>query len=623
MLVRENAYLRLEVSEDASLLRLIEKSSCTVMESHSPCSFIYGGYYDFVLHEHATAKVILTESGVRIEFSEMQYWARFKGNEFIKPINGPDLHWVFRVEMDGKEAVFTVERPENMDNEELTVKFPHAFFSWNPAQEGELLVPNGYGGKVLFPSDAYGAISLEISRFPLFGMTHKSQAGFGVYVRTPYDASAMACIDGQDGTACADVNFTFNRRFADYAREIRVIMPGPGTDATEIAKWYRSIVQREGRFISLKEKIAATPEIGEMVGAVVWKHNVYSQRVIPKGVNKFYSLYMPTPEQAVVEGKPGNWTAYEVFDTAKKLGFDRVAVWNTGWNHYGYDTGFPKRLPPNPERGTPEEFAAAAAYARKLSPGFTYGVHDNYIDIYPESPEFDLEDVCRTFEGTPMRGGIWHGGRCMFCCTCRSVKYAERDLPQIAKLLGRGSLYIDVLPTALRECYHPDHPASKRDDMNNRRRIFELARKYIGAVASEYLPGDGYADVAAVGAYARFLSGIPKQFKKELFPLWQMVYHDSVLNYTGEGTCGIFGTDYLNYTALYGLLPTSLDDRGLRASRELRSAFTSELIEFKTFDNGSAAKSVFSDGTVVAANFSAKSENVDGVAVPPKDFIVK
>ena len=116
----------------------------------------------------------------------------------------------------------------------------------------------------------------------------------------------------------------------------------------------------------------------------------------------------------------GAWS--EVFDLAKRKGFDRVCIYNTGWNRFGFDSGYPTRLPPNPERGTYEDFRNAAEYGRSLSDGFIYSVHDNYIDCYKNSPEYSIEEMVHNKNGVPVKGGIWRGGRCTVMCSAVSVK---------------------------------------------------------------------------------------------------------------------------------------------------------------------------------------------------------
>ncbi len=236
-----------------------------------------------------------------------------------------------------------------------------------------------------------------------------------------------------------------------------------------MAKHYRRQMEAEGRLFRLKDKIKASPEVGQLAGSVIWKHNVYWTQTSPEGVSHDYSLYVLDKAAGDDEGKPNNWTAREVFDTAHAAGFDRVCILNTGWNRYGFDSGYPTRFPVNPERGTAADFKNCADYGRSLSGDYILSVHDNYRDCYRNSPEFDFNEMIQTVDGAPLRGGIWHGGRCYLMCTQNGVKYAKRDLPKIAELSGRGCIYIDVLGcTNFQPCFHPDHPGSGRDDAMGR-----------------------------------------------------------------------------------------------------------------------------------------------------------
>lgn len=621
MLSIENSFVRVEIAPDGSVLRVIDRKTGTFQESHSPFSFIYGDFYLYDLAEHAAPEITLSGDTVHIRFSRMRWWARFKGNTYVKPENGPDLRFAFEISLDGEEVVFRAFPVEGMDQEELQLLFPDSLFGWDPAESGGAVIPAGYGTRIGFPSAAVREIDIKLLAMPFCGFLRQKKAGFGIYVRSFADASASLSMHGEAGNAQFRISFTVNQPFASYERELRFRFFKPGATVCDLAFWYRGIVKREKRFVSLKEKIAADPEVENLVGAVIWKHNVYSQRTVPAGVEKTWSLYVPQAEQAEIEGKPGNWSAYEIFDRAKALGFDRVAVWNTGWNRYGFDAGYPTRLPVNPERGTPEEFAAAAAYGRKLSPGFTYGIHDNYIDSYPDSPEFKVSEMVTDPGGVPRKGGIWRGGRCCLMCTTQSLRYARRDLPKMAELLGRGSIYIDVMGCALRECRSAEHPASRREDLRCRREILKEVKRHFGALASELLPADCYADIADVGAYTAI--GQKYEGVRSCYvPLWQLVYHDSVMNFTGEGF-GAFGRTYLNYCAVYGMLPCSLDEKGLRLSRSLRSAYTAAMTDFRYLDDDCTVMcSRFEDGTVVAANNSGAPFVFGNAEIAPGEYEV-
>lgn len=613
MHILENENVKVELSKDAAVLRLTDKKNGVLMESNSPFQFIYGGFYTFDIPRHARAMIETEADSIVVHFDSFAYWSRFREHYYVKPENGPDVRFKFRIILEKDTVRFQTEPIENMDEENCIVIFPASLIQWRTDAVSELVLPKGYGSVFRFPYHGACAFNWSSMLLPVYGV-FSEKGGFGVYVRDNYDQQGYLNVNlRRKNIAISEQHWEFDRTGCNYQRELSLKFFGRDESYVSLAKWYRSILHREGRFVTLKEKIASSPEVEKLVGAVIWKHNVYSTRTLPEGVHHDYSLYINSPDDPVVEGRPANWTAYEVFDLAKRKGFDRVCIYNTGWNRFGFDSGYPTRLPPNPERGTYEDFRNAAEYGRSLSDGFIYSVHDNYIDCYKNSPEYSIEEMVHNKNGVPVKGGIWRGGRCTVMCSAVSLKYAARDFPEIARMTGRGSIYIDVMgfvpPHA---CRHPEHPQTRKEDLKSRRRLFALARKEFGSVATEAAPADYCADVVDLGAFFFFTQKIHPGFIDPVpIPLWQLVYHDSVLGYTGEGLCGYSGGDYLAMTALYGLLPTSLDETGRRFSFELRSAYCAEMLSHEFLpvadENGGkafAARTVFSDGTEVVANCS-------------------
>ena len=135
--------------------------------------------------------------------------------------------------------------------------------------------------------------------------------------------------------------------------------------------------------------------------------------------------------------------------------------------------------------------------------------------------------------------------------------------------------------------------------------------------------------LALVIVYAPELGSVPLPVT---VPLWQLVYHDSVLNYVAEGgytteRFRISGGDYLAFLALYGLLPTQFDKKELYLSQTMREAYTSEMIRHEYLTpvrNGfrAVAHSLFGDGTEVVANFTDSPFLYEGRETPPHDFIL-
>lgn len=610
----ENYFYSVELDEQLRLT-LSDKRFGGVWNSDAPFQLRYGHCWDFPLREHAEHSVECENGIMRIRFRKLDCFARFKENQYRRPLNVPDFLFEFEIRLEEETVVFAVNRIENLEEEDISLTFPNRLFRFSSGERVKCPVPCGYGAQLTFPEsrregfDITAAGSLNMT---FFGILPEKKAGLAVHLKDYCDMNVHAEVNVVPGEVSFSPVFDFNALVSNYRRELRLTAMPAGSDYNRLAKWYRGIVKSEGRFVSLKEKIARSPEVEKLVGAVIWKHDVYATRNAP--VPHSWSYFATAPERKSQEGLAANWTAYEIFDTAKANGFDRVCVYNAGWNRGGYDSMYPTRLPPNPERGTEAEFRAAAEYAHSLSEGYIFSVHDNYYECYRNSPEFPEEKISRDESGALRRGGIWRGGRAWHLCSDFSLEYAERDLPRIAELTGRGSIYLDVFGSAVPlSCFHPEHRHGQREDYASRRKVLKLAKQIFGSVATEQSPHEYCADIVDLGAFCPVGGTFLPQCRLPLIPvpLWQLVFHDSVLNYTADSeSYGIGEGEYPAYCALYALLPTGFDAESLKQSREMRGTFTAEMLrhEFLTepeFDGRrlhAVARTVFSDGTVVTAN---------------------
>ena len=598
--ILDNDDLRVVLAEDGSRLTVASRHSGWRYDATDYAVFTYGGTYFFNLREHADIHVTQEADALHIMFDHVNYWARFPENGFCKPKDGPDLRFHFSIRLEDDEVTFAIEAVEGLDDEELEVSFPYRPLRWFQQDKAFFVMGSvGFGTLVPFPSQPRFSFRKRTENLPLYGI-YGDNGGMGVRYDDIYDQWTSYAFG--DSACNVNTSYSFIRRLAEYKRTLHLTFLRPGENYVAVAKYYRRHLEKQGRLFKLADKIAKDPEVGKLPGSVIWKHNVYWQKELPQGVRRDYSLYVTTKEAGDDEGQPNNWTAREVFDTAHQKGFDRVCILNTGWNRYGFDSGYPTRFPVNPERGTAEEFRASAEYGRTFSPDYILSVHDNYRDTYPLSPEFSKDEMFHTIDGAPLRGGIWHGGRCYLMCSQNGVKYAKRDLPEIAKLSGRGCIYVDVLGCVhFQPCFHPNHPGSGRDDALGRLEILKEAKRCFGAVATESAPSDYCLEHVDVGAYV-VIDKWHSLANARPIPLWQLIYHDCVMNFCAPGHSGTIGTAFRNYMALYGLLPCGFDDDSLTVSRKMRATYLAEMLSHEFLEN-SRQRTTFSDGTVVTADF--------------------
>ena len=625
-----NDYWKIEVADDASCIIMTDCRHGGVWKTTTPFTMSYGNYYAYNLLERCRTSIEVGNDVISICLDNMKFYGRFPANPYNKPEPAPNLTYRFEFRLQDDEVVFTMLPIDGMDEEEQRVTVLADLMAMNSSENGSALLPCGYGSLYRFPrTDSFGfrfGYGTCYTTMTTCGLFRENGAGIGCYSDYPWDLFPVFSVNQRKERAGFDFAFECVEKVGNEPHDLHFKAFAAGESYNELAKWYRGVLQRKGRFKSYRQKIAESPEAEKLVGSVIWKHNVYSTETSPKPHS--YSLYITRPDGNQYEGLPNDWSAKEIFDTAAAAGFDRVCVYNTGWNRFGYDSGYPTRLPPNPERGTPEQFTAMAEYARNLSDGYIYSVHDNYIDVYRNSLEDFWPDVIRTIDGGYLRGGIWRGGRARVLCTKQAMKYAQRDIPQIVKMVGRGGIYIDVFGcSSLNRCYHPDHPMSRHEDANERRKLFQYIASQFGSVTTEGGPVDFLADIVNLGAFAGYAVSFHGAGGEPPVPVpfWQLVFHDAILSYSSEGAYGPIGKEYITYSFLYGMLPTGFDAESLRLSKELRKAFTSEMVRHEIGDDvkmedrawhgpgviKGTMKTHFADGTTVLAHFDGLDSSYD------------
>ena len=71
------------------------------------------------------------------------------------------------------------------------------------------------------------------------------------------------------------------------------------------------------------------------------------------------------------------------------------------WQRWGYDYKLPDIYPPNPDLGTLEDMKRIGDVCGRRD--IPWGLHDNYIDFYPDAEDYTYRDVYFRRDGTPHR----------------------------------------------------------------------------------------------------------------------------------------------------------------------------------------------------------------------------
>lgn len=329
-------------------------------------------------------------------------------------------------------------------------------------------------------------------------------------------------------------------------------------DHVTLAKRYRRYAIETGRFVSLREKIARSPRVADLIGAPV-VHTSILYHIQPE--SSYFHKDEPAKNHQLVTFDA---RAAEVRALAQR-GIQRAYVHLDGWGFRGYDNLHPDVLPPNAEAGGWAGMKRFADVCAEL--GFTFAIHDQYRDFYLDASSYDARHTLLESGGNRPLHSTWYGGRQSILCSRLAPGYVRKNHQAILDhgITLRGA-YLDVFSVVPpEECFAPEHPVTREQCLQFRGACLDFVRSYGGVVSSEE-PSDWsipHLDLVHHGPYALRpgpgsgpAMGIP-------VPLFNLVYHDALLTpwSLDKGAWGIPETDlgFLHGLGNAGLPYVSLD----------------------------------------------------------------
>lgn len=233
------------------------------------------------------------------------------------------------------------------------------------------------------------------------------------------------------------------------AQWVQVRFLGRG-DYVTIAKAYQQIAAERGWLTTWNQKLQGHPERAKLFGAVNYKLWALLDR----------EMDVTSTQQQVLKV---NWTFDEAAQVAEHLKTDlkleKVLFIMGGWTHRGYDNQHPDILPANPECGGNSALTECAR--RVLQLGYLFCLHDNYQDIYRDSPSWNEDLIMKEPDGSLVKGGHWWGGLAYITCSRKALELAQRpqNLPAVKELTNADAYFIDTTyASGLLECFDPAHP---------------------------------------------------------------------------------------------------------------------------------------------------------------------
>jgi hypothetical protein len=114
------------------------------------------------------------------------------------------------------------------------------------------------------------------------------------------------------------------------------------------------------------------------------------------------------------------------------------------WQRWGYDYRLPDIYPPLPSLGTVDDVRKIAQVCAEHD--IPWGLHDNYIDIYPDCEDYSYDHVCFTEDGIPVRAWYNRGrdAQSYRWRPDRFMPFLQRNLRLIKPNLEPTHYFIDV-----------------------------------------------------------------------------------------------------------------------------------------------------------------------------------
>ncbi len=474
-----------------------------------------------------------------------------------------------------------------------------------PAMQG-MLLPKDWPSKVyLYDPMSYG----RGLYMPWWG-AQKGKAAAILILETPEDAGCVMDHPA-GGPTLMECRWVHSLGKLGYPRRARIAFFDEGNYVT-LAKRYRQYVIETGHFVSLREKIARSPLVGQLIGSPV-VHTSILTNIQPE--SSYYDKNDSSKNHQVVTFD----ARAEELKSLSALGVKRAYVHLDGWGFRGYDNLHPDILPPAPEAGGFEGISRLADTCEKL--GYVFAIHDQYRDYYHDAASYSESRTIIREDGSRPLESTWYGGKQSILCSSFAPGYVKRNHKA---LLDHGikvkGAYLDVFAVVPPdECYNPEHPVTRADCLKYRGECFDIVRAQLGVVSSEE-PADyavPHLDLVHHGPYpldpnpgSGPAMGIP-------VPLFDLVYHDAIILPWGTGDKGGWGIPDTDSNYLHGLLNAGIPylsiDPGKEELAKVRKMCDLHkrvgLLEMTNHEFLDASRrkqrATFADGTTVTVDFDS------------------
>ncbi|OGV70792.1 MAG: hypothetical protein A3K19_19135 [Lentisphaerae bacterium RIFOXYB12_FULL_65_16] len=184
----------------------------------------------------------------------------------------------------------------------------------------------------------------------------------------------------------------------------------------------------------LRERVCVTasPELLETL------HN------LPNPTSRFFDVLAP---RMMLDwwGWPGSYVAgARYLRELKGYGVEQMVIIYHVWQNMGYDNGLPLHVPAMESMGGDAGMKVLGATAKEL--GYPFSLHENYIDYYPNYPQYTEDAIAVDGKGRKFEAWFHPGNKIQSYRLKPSwiEKYVRDQAPQIHERYQTTAAYLDV-----------------------------------------------------------------------------------------------------------------------------------------------------------------------------------
>ncbi|WP_018631047.1 DUF5696 domain-containing protein [Niabella aurantiaca] len=397
-----------------------------------------------------------------------------------------------------------------------------------------------------------------------------------------------------------------------YPRTVRMCFFEKG-NYVDMAKRYRQYAIETGLFVSLKDKVAAKPQVGSLIGTPIVRSGILTDYLPGSARWKRDSATrhaMVTFDQRA-----------EQFRLWKAKGLSSLMVVLTGWPKLGYDRQHPDVLPPAPAAGGWEGMRRLGRELKAM--GYLFGLHDQYRDYYVDAPSFNTQFAIHEEDSTALpaifpgtrfgdykEGQVpymdyWDGGKMSYLNSRFMLGHMKKNYQWLFdhEIKPQAS-YLDVFGyVPPDEDFNPQNRVTRTDALNDRIKLYRWAKAHLGIVGTE-TACDWTVPYVDFSSPLKARNGIT-------VPLWDLVYHDAILTtYNPADLYGLLNAGLPQLGRDFDAGPAALAQVKRMSALNRRLAFT-EMTNHEFLNRElTKERTTFSDGTTITVDWDKKTTTI-------------